>query len=133
MLPLWLSSWYQHQQAQSQEPFNDQYEAAEGEGDWVEVITPSIKRRQPIKNDETNVVPITEPIESSSSASTTAVMDPVVKGLSRQERRAKARFAVRDKKKQARSVAMVLNRSRVKGALSSSTSCLSSNLLSIDH
>lgn len=132
MLPLWLSSWYQHQQVQSQEPFNDQYEAADGEGDWVEVITPSIKRRQPIKNDKHNEVPIPESIESSSSASTSAVMDPVVKGLSRQERRAKARFAVKDKKKQARSAAMVLNRNRVKGALASST-CLSSSLLTIDH
>jgi hypothetical protein len=145
MLPLWLSSWYQYQQAQSQQPFNDQYieAAADEEGDWVEVITPSIKssnRRQPPQvqphQKTSEVVEATSPPtpaadimikignKSSSSASTTVTpfptvvttttaAEPVVKGLSRQERRAHARFAVREKKKQARNAAMVLNRSRV--------------------
>lgn len=172
MLPLWLSSWYQTQQAQSQEPFNDHYEAAaDEEGDWVEVITPSIrnsssKRRQPpttttlqqqqqqqkasdtvlaqqqaevdnssSSNNNNNNTIIDN--ESSSSASTTVTpspsqqaAEPVVKGLSRQERRANARFAVKEKRKQARNAAMVLNRSRIGKA---ATSCLPSSPLSIDH
>lgn len=125
MLPHWLSSWYPQQQVQSQEPFHDQYEAVDEEGDWVQVITPSVKRRQPTQEMNTPVEPIHH-------ETTTTVTEPVVKGLSRQERRAKARFAVKDKKKQARTVAMVLSRNRPKG-LNASTCLSSPSILSIDH
>lgn len=117
MLPLWLSSWYQQQQVQ--EPFNDQYEAAADEdGDWVEVITPTTKRRQPQQQktleksaaaaEITTTTTANEPIPSPVVVTT----EPVVKGLSRQERRANARFSVKEKKKQARNAAMALNRNR---------------------
>ncbi|KAI9365869.1 hypothetical protein BD770DRAFT_439092 [Pilaira anomala] len=126
MLPHWFSSWYPQQQVQSQEPFNDQYEAADEEGDWVQVITPSVKRRQPPQPTQEMNIPV-----EVTHHETTAVTEPVVKGLSRQERRAKARFAVKDKKKQARTAAMVMNRNRPKG-LNGST-CLPPSVVSIDH
>jgi hypothetical protein len=52
MLSHWLSSWYTTQ-PQSQEPFNDQYEATEGE--WVEVLPPIRQQEtnEPIKEEPT--------------------------------------------------------------------------------
>jgi hypothetical protein len=52
MLSHWLSSWYTTQ-PQSQEPFNDQYEATEGE--WVEVLPPirQLETNEPIKEEPT--------------------------------------------------------------------------------
>lgn len=121
MLPFWLSSWYQQQQVQ--EPFNDQYEAAADEdGEWVEVITPSTKRRQPQQQKTLDKNTAAEITTTTTTTATTAnepipspvvvTAEPVVKGLSRQERRANARFSVKEKKKQARNAAMALNRNR---------------------
>ncbi|CAO3651539.1 unnamed protein product [Mucor hiemalis] len=105
MLPLWLSSWYQQQQVQ--EPFNDQYEAAAGEdGDWVEVITPSTKRRQPQQQHKTLEKNAVETTTTSTNEPTptpvVVTTEPVVKGLSRQERRANAHF--QSKKRRSRHV-----------------------------
>ncbi|KAI8090245.1 uncharacterized protein B0P05DRAFT_584461 [Gilbertella persicaria] len=96
MLPYWLSSWYrqQQQQIQLQEPFHDQQYDTE-EGEWVEVIAPTTKRRQPQKIIE----------EQKEEEGEEALV--VEKRLSRQERRANARLEIREKKKQARQQAMV--------------------------
>ncbi|OBZ89573.1 hypothetical protein A0J61_02370 [Choanephora cucurbitarum] len=99
MFPSWLTSWYnQQQQEQLQEPFNDQQLDTE-EGEWVEVITPSTKRRQPSKPKA-----IAEPEK---------VPEIEEKRLSRQERRALARSELREQKKQARVAALGLGRSLI--------------------
>ncbi|GAN00974.1 hypothetical protein MAM1_0003d00402 [Mucor ambiguus] len=143
MLSNWLSSWYQQneqqqQQRQSQQESSFQHieqTVGEGEEDWVQVITPSIRQQKP-PSDTVAMVPhsVTTIADSnmiSDTASTSAAIiatpttcnaastnDGNLKGLSRQERRAKARFAVREMKKQARNAAMVTGRNR-KGLASS--------------
>ena len=129
MLPLWLSSWYQQQQLQVQEPFHDQYEAVDEDGDWVEVITPSTKRRQPPTPPQTK--PHVSSNDRTESKVTTNTMEPivnepVVKGLSRQERRAMARLSLKEQKKQARNANMMLNCNRNSALVSS---CLPSATL----
>jgi hypothetical protein len=123
MLPNWLSSWYQQQNVhQLQEPFNDQYETAAGEdGDWVEVLTPNTKRRQPpTKTTESTNSAVKSELPSSGNQPEVAT-----KALSRQERRAMARSEIREKKKQARTAAMAMVRNR---GMTSST-CLPSSPL----
>jgi hypothetical protein len=99
MISSWLTSWYQQQQneQQLQEPFNDQYETAD---DWVEVISPStIMKKRPEEQESMAPVVIT-----------------TTKKLSRQERRANARFNAKEIKKQARNAAMVISRNRTKAS-----------------
>jgi hypothetical protein len=116
MLPNWLSSWYQqHNVHQLQEPFHDQYEPAEEDGDWIEVITPNTKRHQPIPESNNHAVISDLSIQP----------EVATKALSRQERRAMARSAIREQKKQARISAMTVGRNR---GLASST-CLPSSPL----
>lgn len=145
MISSWLTSWYQQneqqqQESQLQEPFNDEYKTTD---DWVEVITPSMKQAPekdaPIKTwpektvdevrnkvvQENKVISEYQAVEEEAPVKenkTTTVSKEVVeedifggKKLSRQERRAKARFAAREIKKQARNAAMVINRNRGKG------------------
>ncbi|OAD02410.1 hypothetical protein MUCCIDRAFT_156523 [Mucor lusitanicus CBS 277.49] len=154
MLSNWLSSWYQQNEQQQQQQRQSQQESSfqhieqtvgEGEEDWVQVITPSVRQQKP-PSDTVAIVPhsvttIADSNMTSATATATAAApapapatiatpttssaastnDGNVKGLSRQERRAKARFAVREMKKQARNAAMVTGRN--KKGLASST-CL---------
>ncbi|KAL7314851.1 hypothetical protein PS15m_006367 [Mucor circinelloides] len=147
MLSNWLSSWYQQneqqQQRQSQQESSFQHieQSVGEEEDWVQVITPSIRQQKP-PSDTVAMVPhsvitIADSNMTSATATATATATTItaptlpsavpnnndgnVKGLSRQERRAKARFAVREMKKQARNAAMVTGRN--KKGLASST-CL---------
>ncbi|KAI8643638.1 hypothetical protein BD408DRAFT_414617 [Parasitella parasitica] len=130
MLTNWLSSWYQQNEQQQQQQQLEQQESSfhnieqtvgeGGEEDWVQVITPSV--RQPkLSNDTVAVVPNSVTTIADSNMTSTIDNDKNMKGLSRQERRAKARLAVREMKKQARNTAMASNRS--KKGLASST-CL---------
>ncbi|CAO3610477.1 unnamed protein product [Mucor fragilis] len=136
MLSNWLSSWYQQneqQQRQSQQESSFQHieqTIGEGEEDWVQVITPSVRQQKPPSDTVAMVPHSVITIADSNMTSATAApttsnaasnSDGNVKGLSRQERRAKARFAVREIKKQARNAAMVTGRN--KKGLASST-CL---------
>ena len=156
MLSNWLSSWYQQNEQQQQQQRQSQQESSfqhieqtvgEGEEDWVQVITPSIRQQKPpsdtvamvphsvttiADSNMTSATAVTTTTTSVTAAATTATTAPTtpnavsnndgnVKGLSRQERRAKARFAVREIKKQARNAAMVTGRN--KKGLASST-CL---------
>ncbi|CEP18007.1 hypothetical protein [Parasitella parasitica] len=127
MLTNWLSSWYQQneqqQQLEQQESSFHNIEQTVGEGgeeDWVQVITPSVRHSKPSK-DAVAVVPNSVTTIADSNMTSTTDNGNNIKGLSRQERRAKARLAVRELKKQARNAAMVTNRN--KKGLASST-CL---------
>ncbi|CAO0799259.1 unnamed protein product [Mucor circinelloides] len=139
----------QQQQRQSQQESSFQHieQTVGEEEDWVQVITPSIRQQKP-PSDTVAMVPhsvttiadsnmtsatATANATATATATATAITTPTlpsvvpcnndgnVKGLSRQERRAKARFAVREMKKQARNAAMVTGRN--KKGLASST-CL---------
>ncbi|KAK4520752.1 uncharacterized protein ATC70_006632 [Mucor velutinosus] len=151
MLSNWLSSWYQqNEQQQQQQQRQSQQESSfqhieqtvgEGEEDWVQVITPSIRQQKPTSDTvamvphsvttiaDSNMTSATASATASAATSATSASisnassnnDGNIKGLSRQERRAKARFAVREMKKQARNAAMVTGRN--KKGLASST-CL---------
>lgn len=129
MLTNWLSFWYQQQNVhQLQEPFQDQYESdTDEDGGWIEVITPNTKRRQPqtTKSSEqiSHAAMTTDELPNSNTNSQPEVI--ATKTLSRQERRAMARSVIREKKKQARTAAMVMGRNR---GMASST-CLPSSSL----
>ncbi|KAI9272543.1 hypothetical protein BY458DRAFT_508580 [Sporodiniella umbellata] len=87
MFSTWLSSWYKH--PQFQEPFNDHYEVAEDDGDWIKVKTTQEEKRAvtpepPLAIEQDSRVPIAE------------------KKISRQERRALLRLETKEKKKLAR-------------------------------
>jgi hypothetical protein len=126
MLSNWLSSWYQQneqqQQLQQESSFSNIEQTVGGgeEEDWVQIITPSIRQQKPLQDTITMVPNSVKTIADSNMTSSTTTTDNI-KGLSRQERRAKARLAVREMKKQARNAVMVSNRN--KKGLASST-CL---------
>lgn len=128
MLSNWLSSWYQQNEQQQQQhlqqesSFNniEQTVGGEEEEDWVQIITPSIRQQKPLHDTITMIPNSVKTIADSNMTSNTTATDNI-KGVSRQERRAKARLAVREMKKQARNAAMVSSRN--KKGLASST-CL---------
>ncbi|KAI7904850.1 uncharacterized protein BX663DRAFT_550479 [Cokeromyces recurvatus] len=140
MFSAWLSSWYNGNNVQ-QQAFINSYEQQQRyeettttvEGDWVEIISSSTEKleEQPIITSK--VLPITT-IDSTINHDSNKI-NTNSKPLSRQERRAKARLALREEKKQARKTAMALKRSNTRitaKGLSSSTStssCLPSTPL----
>ncbi|KAI8978905.1 hypothetical protein BDB01DRAFT_837051 [Pilobolus umbonatus] len=132
----WITSWYQ--QTPSQESCIESYEATEKNDDWVEIhlpiakqdkitttptiLTPALEHEK-IMND----IPTTALIPDTPSVDTAITSQPPIslsiatmaneiklretlpeKKMSRQEKRAKARFAVKDKKKQDRTAAMIM-------------------------
>ncbi|KAI9485902.1 MAG: hypothetical protein EXX96DRAFT_546977 [Benjaminiella poitrasii] len=145
MLTAWLSSWYNGNNVQ--QAFidsNEQYgetttTTTTEEGDWVEIIsatssTKELKQHQSTKS-ATNNEPViaTTTIDSCDNNKTkTNTNSNSNKQLSRQERRAKARLAIREEKKQARKAAMTIKRSNsritTKGLASTASvsSCLPS-------
>ncbi|KAL9543539.1 hypothetical protein MBANPS3_008063 [Mucor bainieri] len=132
MLSNWLSSWYQqNEQQQQQQQRQSQQESSfqhieqtvgEGEEDWVQVITPSIRQQKP-PSDPVAMVPhsVTTIADSNMTSETTAASTSATATATMASPTTSHAASTNDGNKQSRNAAMVTGRN--KKGLASST-CL---------